>query len=175
MYFCTRRGLVEVLRDQEEMVMERAESLEEGGEREESASDMFADTSEEMEDVDYGEEEPSVYSQKTKEIAEEDEKEEEEQPEKTLDINETLRKRWVGDEDELIPESKSEYVGMKPKPTKMMKTKNANVNQSKLIKSIPGFNSTASSPRSSAVQSFSRYHLAACWLDADYSFPGCCG
>ena len=164
MYLCTRRGLVEVLRAQEEMELEQPVPNEEGEEREKSASDMFADTSEEMEDAESGEEEASVYTQRTKEdIIEEDEEQEEllekegrqyEKKNKTLDENETMRKRWVGDEDELIPESKSEYVGMKPKPTKLLKTKNAPVNKSKLIKSIQGFNSTASSPPS--PQNFSR-------------------
>ena len=145
---------MEVLRAQEEMELEQAVPNEEGEEREKSASDMFAETSEEMDDDESGEEEASVYTQQTKEEIIEEDEEQEELLDNTLDENETMRKRWVGDEDELIPESKSEYVGMKPKPTKMLKTKNSPVNKSKHIKSIQGFNSTASSPPS--PQNFSR-------------------
>ena len=72
---------------------------------------------------------------------------------KSLEDNETLKMRWVGDEVEAIPESKNKNVGMKPKPTMVLKPKHQSVTESRMMTSL----CILSSPPSSARQSNNRY------------------
>ena len=52
------------------------------------------------------------------------------------EVSEDLEKRWVGDEEQDIPETANQNVGRRPKPTIVVNLQNETVNDSRLIKSL---------------------------------------
>ena len=52
------------------------------------------------------------------------------------EVAEDLEKRWVGDEEQEIPETANQNVGRRPQPTCVVNLQNETVNDSRLIKSL---------------------------------------